>query len=175
MINTCKEDNMGWDQTWQLRTKRVRVDDLRAVAQRIAREYVGVEVNVEQEASDCLTVFFTVPQEEEAPPATVEVSLYEMGNGRHILSLEADAADNNTCWEDAGQLADDLAEDLGATPLDLATKHSEAERGHQPVTLGSSHHPWPGLSEQCLEGDRTHTSAPLRPFLLGYEVGGHGL
>lgn len=108
---------MSWDQTWQLRRRRLKTDLQTSVA-RVKQTYVGVEAAIEEEAADCVTVFFTVPTEADIP-ATVEISLYEMEKGRYILSLEADAADNNANWDDAAQLAEDLADALGAEPLDL--------------------------------------------------------
>jgi len=75
-----------------------------------------------QEESDCLTCFFAVPDEgvpDEGRPLTVEISLYDLGSGTIALSLEADAAYNQAAWDDACELAEDLADALGATTLDL--------------------------------------------------------
>ena len=111
---------MSWDQTWRLRAKRLRASDLQPHAEAVARDYEGVQAEVEAEADDCITVFFSVPTPEpDDPPATIEVSLYAMGDGTHIVSLEGDASDNHDHWDDASQLAEDLAAALGAQSLEL--------------------------------------------------------
>ena len=110
---------MSWDQTWRLRSKKVKMPALKEAAEGIAGNYQGVEVEVEAEADDCITFFFSAPTDEEEVYATLEVSLYAMGDGTHILSLEGDASDNSGYWDDASQLAEDLAESLGAQPLEL--------------------------------------------------------
>ncbi|MEL6346370.1 MAG: hypothetical protein AAFV53_24880 [Myxococcota bacterium] len=110
---------MSWDQTWQVNKKRLRVSDLEPLVDKIVAEYQRVEGRVEEEASDCITVFFTVPTEEEDVRATLEVSFYEMSRGSYVLSVEADASDNNAHWDDAATLAEDLADAMGAHPLEL--------------------------------------------------------
>lgn len=111
---------MSWDQTWRLRAKRLKASELQPRAEAVARDYAGVTVEVETEADDCITIFFSVPTAEpDDPPATLEVSIYAMGDGTHIVSLEGDAADNHDYWDDAAQLAEDLAAALGAQPLEL--------------------------------------------------------
>lgn len=110
---------MSWDQTWRLRSKKISLAAMKEAAAGVAQNYEGVEVEVEAEADDCITFFFTAPTDEEEVYATLEVSLYEMGDGTHILSLEGDASDNHGYWDDASQLAEDLAEALGAQPLEL--------------------------------------------------------
>jgi len=109
---------MSWDQTWRMQARRVKLPELTQKASSVAEGYQGVTVEVDKEADDCITFFFSVPASEEEL-ATLEVSLYAMGDNTHILSLEADASDNNTHWDDASQIAEDLAEALGAQPLDL--------------------------------------------------------
>lgn len=108
---------MSWDRTWQMRRRRLRAADVQPIAAQIAQDYRGVQVDVEEEATDCITCFFSIPTEE--GPVTVEISAYEMGSGTYILSLEGDASDNGEHWEEASQLAEDLADALDAQPLTL--------------------------------------------------------
>ena len=108
---------MSWDRTWQVRAHKMRVADLKPIADQVAQDYQGVSVDVEEEESDCITFFFAVPTEEDM--VTLEVSLYDMGSGNWILSLEGDASDNGEHWEEASQLAEDLADALDAQPLEL--------------------------------------------------------
>ena len=42
-----------------------------------------------------------------------------MGRDGLVLSLEADASDNDSSWDDASQLAEALADHLDGSPLDV--------------------------------------------------------
>lgn len=108
---------MGWDRTWRLKKSRLKLDRIQEAAAKVARGYAGVRVAVEKDGEDMLCVF-TVPAPE-GEPLEIEVSLYNLGKDGHVISLEADAADNHEVWDDASQLAEDLAERLEASELEL--------------------------------------------------------
>lgn len=105
------------DLTWRVPRNRAGLDTIRRAACATAAEYTGVEVEVAQEDADCVTCFFTVPSPE--GPAVVEVSVYDLDRDGHVLSLEGEASDNADSWDDAAELAENLAERLDAEPLDL--------------------------------------------------------
>ena len=109
---------MSWDRTWKCHNKRLQLVDFTNAVQVVVGTYEGVEGRVERESDDCWTCFFDVPAEEEGVRNTFEVSLYNMGKDGFVLSLEADAADNSVS-EDSDQLAEDLAIELDAEPIDL--------------------------------------------------------
>ena len=111
---------MGWDRTWGFKKRKLKLTDIQQAATTVAGGYAGVAVTVEKESEDCITCFFSVPKEAGlAEQYRLEISIYNMGSDGHVLSLEADAEDNSTTWDDASQLAEDLAEMLEAQPLDL--------------------------------------------------------
>ena len=111
---------MSWDRTWGFKKRALSVTHIQDAAQRVATGYAGVSVTIDKESEDCITAFFSVPIAENSDTvATIELSIYTMGRNDHILSLEGDAADNHETWDDASQLAEDLAESLNATPLQL--------------------------------------------------------
>ena len=105
------------DRTWTIAGKSLDTGRLREAAQALAARYEGVEVTVEREESDFVTCFFTVPSDD--GPSEIEISIYDMGKSGLVLSLEADAADNDAAWDDASQLAEDLSEALDGVALDL--------------------------------------------------------
>jgi len=110
------------DRTWKLPTKSISLATLRDAAEHVATKYEGVTVDVEDEGEGCLTCFYSVPvpDDEVGPPRRVcEVSLYNLGNGAVLLSLEAGASDNGVLDEAADQLVEDLADKLGARSVDL--------------------------------------------------------
>jgi len=109
---------MSWDRTWRCTKKSLNLHELTTAAERIGSQYQGVRVIVEKEAADCTTCFFVVSDEMEKASRTFEISIYNMGKDGFVISLEADASDNHLS-EDADQLAEDLAEQLGAVPLEL--------------------------------------------------------
>jgi hypothetical protein len=113
-----KGDSMAWDRTWRCRNKGLRWDDFNKAVVAVVQSYKGVQGTVEKEADDCWTCFFTVTGEEESEVSTYEISLYNMGKDGFVLSLEADASDNQLS-DDADQLAEDLASELNAIPLEL--------------------------------------------------------
>jgi hypothetical protein len=81
----------------------------------VASGYTGVRVAVEKDGEDILCVFMGPAPEDETLES--EVSIYNLGKDGHVISLEAEAADNHEVWEDASQLAEDLAERLEASEL----------------------------------------------------------
>ena len=111
---------MSWDRTWGFKKRKLKPGDIQPAATRVSEAYEGVDVTVEKETEDCITCFFSVPAEpDSAEPLCVEISIYNMGSAGHVISLEADAADNSANWDDASQLAEDLADVLEAQALEL--------------------------------------------------------
>ena len=108
---------MGWERTWRLKKSRLKLDRVQDAAAKVARGYAGVRVTVEKDGEDLLCIF-TVPAAEDEP-LEIEVSIYNLGKDGHVISLEADASDNHEVWDDASQLAEDLAERLEASELEL--------------------------------------------------------
>ncbi|MDG1482901.1 MAG: hypothetical protein P8R54_25140 [Myxococcota bacterium] len=108
---------MGWDRTWRLSKSRLKIDRVQDAAAKVARGYAGVRVLVEKDGEDMMCVF-TVPAPDDNE-LEIEVSIYNLGKDGHVISLEADTADNHEIWDDASQLAEDLAERLEATELEL--------------------------------------------------------
>ena len=108
------------DRVWKLPQKRIAEEDCRRAASDIASGYQGIRLEVESEAPDCLSFFFTLPTSEEERPGSiaVEISIYDTG-GTVVLSLEPDAADNNAYWDQASQLAEDIADRLNGSDLVL--------------------------------------------------------
>ena len=104
------------DRTWRVPWKKLDRARLEEAARAVAGGYEGVSVTVETEGDDCLTCFFSVPGEE---GGTVELSVYDLDADGFVLSLELDASDNVEVGEDAHVLAEDLADELEARPLDL--------------------------------------------------------
>ncbi len=109
------------DRTWRVPGKKLDEARLREAGSSIAAAYAGVSVQVEREDPEFITFFFTVPTQRDEATQTVEVevTVYNMGRDGLVLSLEADAADNDAAWEDACQLTEDLADSLDATPLEV--------------------------------------------------------
>ena len=109
------------DRNWKIPGKSIDESGLRAIGQQVAGQYEGVSVRVDKEDTDFLTFFFSVPWEMgvEDDHATIEITLYALGRDGLVLSLEADAADNQAAQDDADQLAEDLVGQLKGEPLDL--------------------------------------------------------
>ena len=109
------------DRNWKIPGKSLDEAHLRRVGEQVAAPYEGVSVQVDKEDTDFVTFFFSVPweEDEEAGHANVEITLYALGKDGLVLSLEADAADNDAAQEDADQLAEDLVGELQGEPLDL--------------------------------------------------------
>ncbi len=108
---------MSWDRAWKCRNKTVTLAEFTAAVQTVVDAYEGVRSQIDKEADDCWTCFFIVPDQEH-DTRTYEVSLYNMGKDGFVLSLEPDASDNRLS-EDADQLAEDVAIELDAEPVDL--------------------------------------------------------
>ena len=109
---------MSWDRAWKCRNKRLEFQDFTAAVNVVTTAYESVEGTVEKEANDCWTCYFTAPSEAEGEVKTYEVSIYNMGKDGFVLSLEADASDNRLS-EDSDQLAEELAIELDAEPIEL--------------------------------------------------------
>ena len=108
----------AFDRTWRVQGKSLDVARIRTAAQGVAAAYAGVTVKVDWEDDDTVTCFFGT-NSTDGEPLIVELSVYDLGSDGRVLSLEADAGDNDATWDDACQLAEDLAEALGGRALDL--------------------------------------------------------
>jgi hypothetical protein len=108
------------DLHWRLATKQLNESQIREAGTAIAASYEGVSVSVEKEDPEFVTLFFTVPWEAESDEtAEVEITVYNLGRDGIVMSLEADAADNDAAFDDAAQIAEDLAESMQGTPLEV--------------------------------------------------------
>ena len=109
------------DRVWKIAQKRMDETTISTAAQEVIAAYEGVKMETEREADDCFSLFFTVPLSDENGGGSVELelSVYDLGGGGIVLSLEPDAAQNNLYWDEASQLAEDLADSLEGHPVDL--------------------------------------------------------
>lgn len=110
---------MSWERTWRLKKSRLKLDTIKDAATKVARDYAGVRPEVEKDGEDILCTFFVPTEQGGEEEMEIEVSIYDLGGDGHVISLEADAADNHEVWDDASQLAEDLAERLNASELEL--------------------------------------------------------
>jgi len=99
------------DRIWRLAQKSISNQACTSAAERVAAGYEGVLLEVDREADDCFSVFFKMPVKD-GETAEVELSVYDLGGGQVVLSQEPDAGQNNLYWDEACQLAEDLAEEL---------------------------------------------------------------
>jgi len=106
------------DIAWRIHSKTIDEQKIGETARSISTAYEGVTVEVEREDKDCLTLFFQVPSDG-VTTMEVEISIYDLSKDGLVLSLEADAADNHDAWEDASQIAEDLADALKGVLLDV--------------------------------------------------------
>jgi hypothetical protein len=104
------------DLTWRIPGKTLDLPKLSEAGTTTAKAYEGISVEIEKEDTDCVSFFFTLPDADGAS-CEVEISIYDLGGDGLVLSLEADAADNHQVWEDASQIAEDLSDQLGGSPL----------------------------------------------------------
>jgi hypothetical protein len=109
---------MAWDRTWSCRNKGLQLQEFTKAAEAVVETYKGIQCRVEKESDDCWTCYFTVLADTESELRRYEISLYNMGKDGFVLSLEVDASDNRLS-EDADQLAEELAIELDADPLEL--------------------------------------------------------
>ena len=109
------------DRVWKIALKRIDEAAISTAARDVIAAYQGVEMETEREADDCFSLFFTVPLSDDDGGGRVELelSVYDLGGGGVVLSLEPDAAENNFYWDEASQLAEDLADSLEGHPVDL--------------------------------------------------------
>jgi hypothetical protein len=116
---------MFGDRTWRIPWRSLDLGRLLAAAQNVASGFAGVTVEVEDEGEGTHTCFFSIPVPEEdieddiGPFATCELSVYDLDGGTILLTLEADAGHNSWLDEDADQVAEALAEVLGARSVEL--------------------------------------------------------
>ena len=108
---------MSWDRSWAFEKKKVVTEDVTAAATKILESYENISLEVEEEATDCITCFFSVVEEGSEEPAVIEISIYHMGGKRYVLSLEGDASDNAS-QELADTIAEELADVFDAEPLE---------------------------------------------------------
>ena len=109
------------DRVWKIAQKRMDEAAISAACAEVIASYQGVGLETEREADDCFSLFFTLPLSPEDGGGSVELelSVYDLGGGGIVLSLEPDAAQNNLYWDEASQLAEDLADSLEGHPVDL--------------------------------------------------------
>lgn len=106
------------EMSWKLDMKNMDIRGFREASTSVSAGYVGVEVEIELEAADCMTAFFSVPEDDKGPAVTLELSIYDLGGDGRVLSVEEEASDNAVRWDDACQLGEDLVDRLGGEPLD---------------------------------------------------------
>jgi hypothetical protein len=108
------------DLHWRLRSKQLDLNTLKEAGEAVAAGYDGVSVLVEKEDPEFITLFFAVPVGDgDGEKAEIEITVYNLQRDGLVMSLEADAADNNEAWEDGAQIAEELAEQLKATSLEV--------------------------------------------------------
>lgn len=128
---------MSWELTWGLDWKELRAERVLKVAQQVAATWAGTTVRVEVEDRDTISAFFVVPaalvaaameengaelgQEGADLPEhyVLELSFYDLDQDGCVMSLEGEWSDNAAAWDAACQLADALADELDAEPLEL--------------------------------------------------------
>ena len=108
---------MSGNRNWRLSWKQFDLGAVRDAAALIVGGMEGVRSETERDAPDTLSVFFRVDDQED--PYTVELSLYDLGRGTVMLSLEAEWSDNHQAWDAACEFAEEMAEQLGASEVDL--------------------------------------------------------
>lgn len=106
---------MSFDRSWAFEKTNLTVAFIQEQVDKVLTSHQGISCEIEEEASDCITCFFSC--EIEAETKSIEISFYHMEGKRYVLSLEADAADNNGL-EIADVLAEDLAQLFDAEPLE---------------------------------------------------------
>ena len=104
--------------SYQLEMGHLDMGELKMAAQSVAAMFEGVTVEVEKEAPDPVTFFFSVPQEEGSGTNEVEISAYDMGRDGIVLNMEAGDGDNNEAWDDACELIERMAGELEGEALD---------------------------------------------------------
>ena len=108
------------DLHWRLASRALNEAQLRDAGVAVASSYEGVSVAVEKEDPEFITLFFDVPWEADSDEtALVEITVYDLGRDGIVMSLEADAADNDAAFDDAAQIAEDLADRLGGQSIDV--------------------------------------------------------
>ncbi len=111
------------DRVWKFPKNNLNEQQIRLAAADVAANYAGINLACERETPDCMSLYFTVSTTTDAdgPSETVEleISIYDLGRDGVVISLEPDSSDNNHNWDDASQLAEDLADNLHAEPIDV--------------------------------------------------------
>ena len=134
---------MAGELTWRLPWGDLRPDRVRSAVSALLGDWPGSTVEVVVEDRDTISAIFRVPdvlvraamaaadpearvgdpedEPDEAEPEiwTIELSFYDLDSDGRVLALEDEWADNLGAWDAAATLAEDLAEALGAEPLDL--------------------------------------------------------
>ena len=64
------------DLVWSIPGRSLDLQKIREAGQRIAASYEGLSVEVEKEDTDCISLFYVVPQGERGE-AEVEISIYD--------------------------------------------------------------------------------------------------
>lgn len=111
--------------TWSLVWRSLDLAGFRQYCEEVAANYDHITVEVEEEERGTHTAFFTLPgdplaeDERDTGPQVCEISVYNLGRGDIVLSMELDASDNDRLGDAADQLAEDLVAAIGGEPLDL--------------------------------------------------------
>lgn len=122
---------MAEELTWRVGWEELRPDRVRDAGVAVAAKFPGLGVEVEVEERDSVCLYFTVPEayvaaaggwdapEGEGETFTVEISFYDLDGDGCVFCLEDEMSDNESAWDAAVQLAEELAEILEADELDL--------------------------------------------------------
>lgn len=110
----------AFESTWRLPWVGLRASRVTEALTPLAEKLGGLELEVEEEEPGSVTAVLILPPDPESgEQAEVELSFYNLGEEGTVMSLEGEFGDNGDIWDTAWELADAIAEELGATPLDL--------------------------------------------------------
>lgn len=122
---------MAEELTWRVGWEELRPDRVSEGATAVVAKLPGLSFEVEVEERDCVSLFFKVPEAYVAaaggwdPPEgdgdtfTIEISFYDLDGDGCVFCLEDEWSDNESAWDAACKLAEDLAEVLDADAIDL--------------------------------------------------------
>jgi hypothetical protein len=111
------------DRVWKFPKNKLNEQLIRTAADDVAANYAGIVVDCQREAPDCMSLFFAVPtgagSDKSGETVELEISIYDLGRDGVVISLEPDASDNSLNWDEASQLAEDLADNVHAEAIDV--------------------------------------------------------
>ena len=111
---------MSVESTWRLPWIGLRESRVLEALTPLAEKYGGLTLTVEEEEPGSITAIFRLPPDPETGLENeVELSFYNLGDDGVVMSLEEEFSDNGEIWEAAWELADAIADDLGAGLLEL--------------------------------------------------------